>query len=234
VSADVIGSSDMSVINVTVSALQNPTALLASEFVSRTNSDGTVVSGLLSLCANRIPESQCTSTAAATNACGCTAADFAPIVQQDPFFNPNLTSHTIASINAADPNSARFVAVLDTSGNNLELTIQSGETQSVALTDAHNTSTTYTNTVTSKDTTSISFNCPNKTCTTSTFGLADSTALSYTETESVGTSQGTAHTQSLVLATTNPNCFEPVNIYEDTVFHTFVFENGSNSANPCP
>lgn len=25
-----------------------------------------------------------------------------------------------------------------------------------------------------------------------------------------------------------------VNIYEDTAFHTFVFDNGSNAPNPCP
>jgi hypothetical protein len=226
----------MSNINVTVAALQNPTTLLPSELVSRTNSDGNVVPGLLSLCANRIAESQCTSAAAQSNACGCTAADFTSLVQQDPFFDPAISNPTIANINAADPNNARFVPVLDENGNDLMLPIQSGLTQNVSLTDAYNTSETYSKTVSKKDGISIEYKSSNAATSDNplNFDWKDSASVTWSLTESSGTSQGTSHTQSLSLQTTNSNCYEYVNVFEDTVFHTFVFANGSDAPNPCP
>lgn len=236
VAADALANGDMSTINVTVASLQNPTTLLPSELVSRTNSDGSVVPGLLSLCAKRIAESQCTSAAAQSSACGCTVADFSPLVQQDPFFNPAISNPTIASINAADPNNARFVPVLDVNGNDLMLPIQSGLTQNVSLTDAHNTSETYANTVSKTDGISIEYKSSNdaKSDDPLNFDWKDSASVTWSLTESVGTTQGTSHTQSLSLQTTNSNCYEYVNVFEDTVFHTFVFANGSDAPNPCP
>jgi len=244
VNADAIASGDMSNINVTVASLQNPTTLLPSELVSRTNSDGTLVPGLLSLCANRMPESQCTTVQAQANACGCTAADFAPFVQQDPFFNPSIPNPTIANINAADPNNARMVPVLNNQGNNLMPTLQYGESQTVMLTDQYNTSQTYSHTISKTEGISIGYNSKNPGSGGSTssggnnnplsFDWTNSASATESYTESIGTSQGTSHTQSLFLETTNASCFDPVNVFEDTVFHTFVFTNGSNAPNPCP
>ena len=234
VNADEISSTDMDIINVTVANLQNPTQLLPSQLVSRTNSDGTVVPGLLSLCANRIPESECTEAEAQSNGCGCTAADFAPLVQLDPFFNPNISDHTIAGINSADPNNARFVPVVAQVGGDLELPLQYGDTVTYNLTDGYNTSTTYTNQV--QQSYGATFGYSSGSGSPSSFGFKTSDSLTWSNSESVGvqTSSGASHTQSLTLGTTNPDCYEYVNIYEDTLYHTFVFDNGSDSGDPCP
>lgn len=232
VNGDAIGTDDMSAISVTVAQLQNPTTLLPSQLVSRTNSDGTVVPGLLILCPQRVPEPQCTPAEAAANACGCTAADFAFLVQQDPFFNPTIANHTIAGINAADPNDARYVPVLDSAGGNLEVPIQSGVVNNVSLTDTYNTSTTLSYGSNGSDAMTFGFNLSGTTA--ANFGISNTDKWTFTDTESYGKTDGTAHTQALTLATSNSSCYEYVNIYEDTVFHTFVFDNGSNAPNPCP
>jgi hypothetical protein len=235
VNGDPIGSGDMSNINVTVHVLQNPTLLLPSQLVSRTNSDGTVVPGLLSLCAARMAESACTTAQAASNACGCTEADFSALIEQDPFFNPNISSPTIAAINAADPNGARFVPVKDSAGNDLEVPIQEGVTEAVTLTDTYNTSQTYTNTVSQGESANIGYSANAKEGSYSeNFNLKASDGVTWSYTESMGSSSGTTHSQALVLATTSSSCYEYVNIYEDTMFHTFVFDNGSDATDPCP
>ncbi len=232
VNGDAIAIGDMSAISVTVSELQNPTTLLPSQLVSRTNSDGTIVPGLLILCPLRVPESECTPAEAAANACGCTPADFAFLVQQDPFFNPNIANHTIAGINAADPNDERFVPVLDSSGGDLEVPIQSGVVNNVSLTDTYNTSTTLSYASSGSDAMTFGFNVSGSTA--GNFGINDTDKWTFTDTEAFGETNGSAHTQALTLATSNSSCYEYVNIYEDTVFHTFVFDNGSNAPNPCP
>jgi hypothetical protein len=231
-----IPGDDMDNISVSVAALQNPTTLLPSQLVSRTTSDGTTLPGLLILCANRIPESQCTAAVASASACGCTAQDFIKMVNMDPFFDPNIPTKTIDGINTADPDNARFVPVLDVSGGDLMPQIQSNATTTVALTDSYNHSVTYSNTVSNTETISLGYDSKNPAAffNPTPFDLKDTESMTWSMTKSSGSSNGIAHTQSLTLATTNPQCNEPVNIFEDTLYHTFVFENGSNAANPCP
>ena len=39
---------------------------------------------------------------------------------------------------------------------------------------------------------------------------------------STGSANGTSHTASITLGSTSVSCDETVNIYEDTVYHTFA------------
>ena len=65
-------------------------------------SPGVTLPGLSFICANPLPPSECTQE----NACGCTPADFAPIVAQDEL--ASVTDQATA-LNSVDPN--RFVYI---------------------------------------------------------------------------------------------------------------------------
>jgi len=234
----------MSAVTVSVSQLQNPTTLPAGALVSQTL-DGAIVPGLLKLCPGRIAESQCTQARAAQDACGCTAADFAPIVQADPFFSPSVltvsSSPTLLDVNSVDPDNARFVAVKGVGGNSLLLTLagpNSGVSSSTTTTisDTNNISTTYSHTMTEQVGASFGYKAttPSTSQSPASFNWTDSANASWSETKSVGSTTTNAHQQTVTMGTSTSACFTNVGVYEDTVYHTFAFINTSNAPNPCP
>lgn len=233
-----------SVVTVSVAQLQNPTTIPAGALVSQTL-DGTIVPGLLKLCANRISENQCTTAQVAANGCGCQASDFAAIVQQDPFFDPAVLARTstpgIADVNAVDPDSARFVQVVDTNNNPLLMTLAgpgsgSTSTQTENITDTNNTSNTYTHTVTK--TVGVTFgystNAPKDDPSAFTWNVSLGNNLSWSQSKSIGNTSSNAHSQTVTLGTTTPSCYTNIAVYEDTAFHTYAFQSTSNVQNPCP
>lgn len=222
-----VSQGSASLINVRMENLLQPNTLLPSQLVSKTNSDGSIVPGLLALCENRIPESQCTTSAAQTNACGCSVSDFTFLIEQHPFFSPNLATQSVEAINAIDPNGSRFVPVKDASGYNMSIPIQAGVTKTFSLTDTYNSSHTYSQKVERSVETKVGF---------SYAGIGAKSTLKESFTSSMGksTSTGRSNTQSVTLATTSNSCYGYVNVYIDTVFHTFLFTNASNAPNPCP
>ncbi len=238
-------SGDMSIVTASVAALRNPTLLTPGQLVSQ-NLDGYTVAGLLSLCTNRMPENQCTQAQAATNGCGCKASDFAAIVAQDPFFSPSILSQTgnltptLAQVNAADPNNARYVPVLDNTGGDLYLLLDgtNPSTQTFTLTDTNNTSETFTNTVTQTANATFGYKSSSGGSTSgstpTSFGFTSSNSATWTNTESVGSSSSIVHTQSLLLGTSTAACYENIAVYEDTLYHTYVYQSTSNAPNPCP
>lgn len=235
----------MSMVTVSISELQNPATIPAGALVSQTL-NGAVVPGLLKFCANRIPESQCTVQRAAQDGCGCQPSDFIPIIQTDPFFDPAVLVHTsnpgVADVNAQDPDNARFVPVVDTSGNPLLLTLAgpgsgSTSTQTETIVDTSNASQTFANTVTKQVgiTFSFSANTPSDQQTPGAFKFnASNNTISWSETKSVGNTSSHSHSQTVTLGTSTAQCFENIAVYEDTVFHTFTFQSTSNLQNPCP
>lgn len=235
----------MSAVTVSVSQLQHPTTIPAGALVSQTL-NGAVVPGLLKFCANRIPENQCTVQRAAQDGCGCQPSDFTPIIQTDPFFDPAVLAHTsnpgVADVNAQDPDNARFVPVVNTSGNPLLLTLAgpgSGSTssQTETVTDTSNTSTTFAHTVMKQVgiTFSFSSNTPASQQTPGAFKFNPSNnTIAWSETKSVGKTSSHSHSQTVTLGTNTSQCFENIAVYEDTVFHTFAFQSTSNLQNPCP
>ena len=233
-----------SLITISVGQLQNPSTIPAGALVSQTL-DGAVVSGLLKLCANRIPENQCTVQQAAANGCGCQASDFAAVIQSDPFFDPAVLARNpspgVVDVNALDPDNARFVPVLDSNGASLLMTLAgpgSGSTssQTQTVTDTHNTSKTYTHTLTKQIGVTFGFssNAPKADPTAFTWNLSSGNNITWSDTKSSGTTSSNAHSQTVTLGTSSPACFTNIAVYEDTDFHTFAFQSTSNVQNPCP
>jgi hypothetical protein len=52
---------------------------------------------------------------------------------------------------------------------------------------------------------------------------SNTSSFSFTTSESQGTQNGSAHTASVTLGSDKVACFEHVDIYEDTAYHTFSF-----------
>jgi hypothetical protein len=53
--------------------------------------------------------------------------------------------------------------------------------------------------------------------------MANASSFSTSISESQGTQNGSAHQASVTLGSSKVACFEHVDIYEDTAFHTFAF-----------
>jgi hypothetical protein len=54
--------------------------------------------------------------------------------------------------------------------------------------------------------------------------LKDQATWTWTENQSVGNTYGTANSMALTLKSTTATCDENVSIFEDTEYHTFVFQ----------
>lgn len=219
----VIGSNGlpepMDVIGISVQSWQNPSSINIDLFEPLLLG-GVMVPGLANVCAHPLPPSQCTQA----NLCGCVPSDFAPILAADPLVGVSTTT----PLSQLDPN--RYISV--------SLTTLEGPTcagcdvpgNTFTESDAAVTSQTSTETTSSTVgfTTSSGFDF---------FGggisLVRSSEFTWTNSMSQGKSDGTAHTENLTVQTTSVGCREAVDIYEDTVYHTFAFALEAPPPAPC-
>lgn len=231
-----------SLVTVSIAELLNPTTLPVGALVSQTL-DGTAVPNLLKLCANRIPESQCSTQQQVkdTNGCGCQASDFTAIVQTDPFFDPAVlakySNPNVTDVNSVDPDNARFVQVVDANKQSVLLTLSGSQSiQSETITDTHNTSFAYTHTVDRKVGVSYGYssNAPSDSPDAFSWNASYGANIEWSSSKTVGSSTSNAHSQTVTLGTSTSSCYENVAVYEDTVFHTYAFQSTSNASNPCP
>jgi hypothetical protein len=206
----VIGSNgqpeDPDIIGVSVEALQNPTTIAADIYNPRLLG-GILVPGLSNVCAKPVPS--CT-----TAPCGCVASDFAPILAQDPLIGASVTTAPSTLV----PN--RYVSIGNTTL----------EGPSCAGCDEHpNTfqesdGTTTSDTMTQTDSYSVGYST---TAGIDFFGgglsVTNSNTFTWTNSMSAGESNDQSHTESLTVQTSSVGCLETVDIYEDTVYHTFAF-----------
>ena len=192
--------------------LQNPSQIPAPDVQPQTRVDalGHTVSGLPGLpniCANPVPS--CT-----TAPCGCTASDFANIVSQDLLVGSAQTTPP------SQVNGSRFVFVDSQTLTGPLCTGCNQNANSFTENDGMVTSTTETTT----NSYSVGYNV---TSGFSLFGagfsLETSKAFTWTTSMSSGSSNGQNHTADVNLETSSVDCNETVNIYEDTVYHTFAF-----------
>jgi hypothetical protein len=205
----------MDVVPATVSQLQNPTTLQLGQLISSTE-DGISVPGLLCLCS-------CTAALAAQNGCGCAATDFADIVQQDPFFHTGVAADsTPLQINSVIPN--RFAYV------NTEL-LDYGVQSTYTIDDKNTTQTVYT--TTNMD--SVGFSNSNTFSIPPAFTITLKNANMWTWTDTMETTKVNTldHTMTAFLNSTTAACYSNVDIYLDTVYHTYVFVPDSSSTSAC-
>lgn len=210
-SVGTVNNYPMDIVNVNVAGLQDPTKIPVTILQPQTLEPGITGPGLASICANPLPPDQCTQA----NACGCVASDFAPILAQDPLIG---VSELVAP---SQIDSSRFVLV---NTQVLEGPEQAGAgpvLNSFTETDSGVASQTNTESLETKTsyTTESGFNIPFL----FTLSITDTSSFTITTTESQGVQNGSAHSASVTLGSDAVGCFEHVDIYEDTAYHTFSF-----------
>jgi hypothetical protein len=202
VPADVIPSN--------IAGFENPSSIPLQYLEPQVVKAGTTLPGLSFICANPLPPSQCTQQ----NACGCTSADFAPIVAQDELANETNQSTQPSSID-----SARFVYI------GYEPLQGPEESGSGPLSYTYSVSDGTMSSETTSNGTSYSVGFSHGFNLSGPFSLhiTATNAFAYSQTQTAGTSNGQAHTATVTLGTSDVGCSEYVDIYEDTTYHTFAY-----------
>jgi hypothetical protein len=206
-----VNNQPMDIVNVNVAGLQDPTQIPLSVLEPQTVQPGVVLPGLASVCAHPLPPDQCTQA----NACGCTASDFAPILAADPLIGVSQLTPP------SQIDSSRFVFV---NSQILEGPEQAGGGPVLnSFTESDSSLTSQTETESLTQSTSYSTSSGIDIPFLFTLTLTNSSSFSFTTTESQGTQNGSSHSASVTLGSDKVACFEHVDIYEDTAFHTFAF-----------
>lgn len=181
------------------------------------------------------------------NQCGCTFADFAPILQQDALLgyactknaNGVITSCTASPYSqTTDPTTldgsgkatceenpipagsdCRYVMVPAASGSTapFQAPLEEGVPYSHVVTDSNTSTLTRGAMQTETMTEDGGFSTP-------FFKLSSSDSWTWTNFESTGTTTGSANSMNLTLQTNTSSCSESVSLFEDTIYHTFVFQ----------
>jgi hypothetical protein len=199
--------------------------------------------GLGNICANKtIYPNSCTQA----NQCGCVPSDFAPILAQDPLLNFGSTDNPLnadtsgptACTNPSSAAKCRYVPVMVANGSSAQVTELLAGPQSVGGNIPFNTftqtdSTQTAHTLSENVTTTVGYSI-NRTLQVPmgpSFGLGDAKTWTWGNSESTGAINGTANTMAVTLGSATVDCFQNIPVFEDTVFHTFVFQQptGNNS-----
>lgn len=196
------------IVNINGADLQGPSQIPLDVLLPQTRNNVSGLPGLANVCANPVP--QCTAAP-----CGCTTSDFAGILAADPLISVTLQT---TQPDQVDPN--RFVFLNSQVLEGPECDGCDPLRNSFTETDAQATSQTETQTFSY----SVGFT---RTSGFSLFGagltIANNNTFTWTNAMSEGTSNGTSHTAAVTLGSSSVDCFETINIYEDTVYHTFTF-----------
>jgi hypothetical protein len=204
-----------------------PAAILNAQTVYVSGQTGPqTLPGLGSICAHH-PNYPNSCTLA--NQCGCVPADFAAILATDPLLNFTNTESPLNANNTNNPK--RFIEI--TGAELLAGPEQvGGNIPTNTFTESDSTQTTQTWTYSLDYTVSYSWevswqvegNGPK---------LQSATQFTWSNTDSVGQSNGSAHEEAVSLSSNTVGCYEDVSIYEDTVFHTFAFQQPTGNTS-CP
>jgi len=181
------------------------------------------------------------------NQCGCTYADFAPILQQDALLGYACTTNSsgvITSCTASPYNQTTDPTTLDGSGQATceKNPIPSKSDCRYVMIPAASGSTApfqaklqngdpYTHTVTDSNSSTITEGSSESQIVSETggfstpfFSIKETDTWTWTNTESTGTTTGSANSMNLTLQTNTSSCEEWVSLFEDTIYHTFVFQ----------
>ena len=202
--------------------------------------DGQTLPGLAVICANHsyYPNS-CTQA----NQCGCVPSDFKTILAQDPLLNYTSTENPLnadtSGVTACTCPTAsdecRYVPVPTASGSCVQETELLCGLQTAGGNDCVNTftqtdSNTTTQTLSESDSYTVGYSWG-----VSAFGsgMSSATQFTYTESESTGAINGSANSMTVTLSSGTLDCYQEIPIFEDTVYHTFVFQQPAGNRS-CP
>jgi hypothetical protein len=181
------------------------------------------------------------------NQCGCVPSDFVTILQTDPLLNYSGTTYTASpyagtespleedsTATTSGPGSGptvcgenpvpetancRYVIVPIATGSTTPLFEPLSGSAGVNYTISDSTGTAETLSASQSTSVGVSYSSG------FLFGnLTIADTWTYTDSESIGSSTGTANTMEVTLATSTAACDENVNIFEDTLYHTFAFQ----------
>jgi hypothetical protein len=197
----------MDIVNINVEDLQNPSLIPIGVLQSQTRNNVSGLPGLANICANPAPS--CTSAP-----CGCVESDFSAILASDPLISITLQNTQPSQV---DANRYVFVNSQTLEGPQCDgcdpLTFSFTESDSQSSSQTFTQSSSYT----------VGYT---RTSGFSLFGagltLSQSHSFTWGNSMSTGSANGTAHNASITLGSTSVGCDETINIYEDTVYHTFA------------
>ncbi len=206
--------------------------------------DGQTLPGLANICANPVyyPNS-CTQA----NQCGCVPNDFVPILAADPLLNyaattSPLNADTSGATNCTNPKataSCRYVPVMVSNGSTTQITELLAGPSSVGGNIPVNTftqtdSTQTTQTLSESFSTTVGFSWESMWKVLGT-GLAFQTQnqFTWTNSESTGKINGFSNSMNVTFSSGTLDCFQEIPIFEDVVYHTFVFQQPVGNAS-CP
>lgn len=208
--------------------------------------DGEVLPGLAIICANQAyyPNS-CSSDP--NKQCGCVPSDFTSILAQDPILNYTstespLNADTSGATVCETPgttSSCRYVPVPSSPGSKVqEVELLSGPDEvggnrpinTFTQTDTDQTTETLSevDAYTEGSSTEESFKF---------FGtgisIKNANQWTWSNSESIGAINGTANAMTVTLSSSTVDCYQEIPIFEDTVYHTFVFQQPAGNTS-CP
>jgi hypothetical protein len=204
---------------------------------------GDLTPGLASICANLNKTQYLARTCTLSGQCGCVPKDFAPILAMDPLLsyvgttsplNADVSGATVCASPTSSSN-CRYVPVPASKGGSLQEieTLSGPESQggnnncnSFTQTDANTTTETLGGMTTESVTAMFKEGSP-------VFSLTEAYTLTWTQSQSTGTTTGSGNSQAVNLCSATVGCGEDIAIYEDTEYHTFVFQQPTGSKS-CP
>ncbi len=223
-----------------------PSQWLIPQAVGGTLSSPQYGPGLASICKNLNVQEYEAGQCTLADQCGCTPSDFAPILAQDPLVyysgiqNPLNANNDDSSVCGELPGlpsgfNCRYVPVPDPDNPSIQEfeTLSGPDTPGGDLIhnlfqQGENRGSTITQGTQQSESAGVSVGGHSK---LGGFKLSVSDTFTWTQQQSTGTSNGSGVNLSVDLCSSTVGCGETVYVYEDTIFHTFVFAGADNS---CP
>ena len=227
------------------------TVPLSNLYQQQVSGTSAVLPGLAAICKNLIASEYNGYSCTPTDQCGCTPADFAQIVAQDALLNYNTSNYTYSALPGNESPISVDASGLNTCSQNpiptypavntfpdcryVVIPITSGSSSPELLTLSGSTESTQTSTVTDSTvltlgasqsyTTGIAF-----TAGSAIIGEKVQDQWTWQNTQTTGRANGQFNQTDVTLKTKTAGCLESVALYEDTYYHTIVFQTPTDSA----
>jgi hypothetical protein len=200
--------------------------------------------GLASICKNLIVAEYETLSCTQADQCGCNPTDFAPILALDPLLSYAGTTNPLQAdgsgvsycANPAQTYNCRYVPVPVSKGSSTPMSVQisgSGCPNCDPIINSYTQTDSTTTSQTLGGSTSYSVGATLTAKFSDHFSLGVSNTMTWAQSQSTGTSNGTSNSMAVSLSSSTYGCYEEVSVYEDTVYHTFVFQQPTGNTD-CP